>query len=65
MLGAIVSPTDPIAATAIARRLGVPRKLVMIVECESLDAAVALARRIPTLPSGGTVEVRPLEVRDA
>jgi len=36
VLGAIVSPTDPIAATAIARRLGVPRKLVAIVEGESL-----------------------------
>jgi monovalent cation/hydrogen antiporter len=36
VLGAIVSPTDPIAATAIARRLGVPRKVVTIVEGESL-----------------------------
>src|SRR4249919_4157510 len=36
VLGAIVSPTDPIAATAIARRLGVPRKLVTIIEGESL-----------------------------
>ena len=36
VLGAIVSPTDPLAATAIARRLGVPRKLVSIVEGESL-----------------------------
>jgi CPA1 family monovalent cation:H+ antiporter len=36
VLGAIVSPTDPIAATAVARRLGVPRKLVAIVEGESL-----------------------------
>jgi Na+/H+ antiporter len=36
VLGAIVSPTDPIAATAIGRRLGVPRKLVAIVEGESL-----------------------------
>jgi len=36
VLGAIVSPTDPIAATSIARRLGVPRKLVSIVEGESL-----------------------------
>jgi monovalent cation/hydrogen antiporter len=36
VLGAVVSPTDPIAATAIARRLGVPRKLVTIVEGESL-----------------------------
>jgi len=36
VLGAIVSPTDPIAATAVARRFGVPRKLVTIVEGESL-----------------------------
>ena len=36
VLGAIVSPTDPIAATAIARRLGVPRRIVAIVEGESL-----------------------------
>jgi monovalent cation/hydrogen antiporter len=36
VLGAIVSPTDPTAATAIAHRLGVPRKLVTIVEGESL-----------------------------
>ena len=40
-LGAIVSPTDPLAATAIARRLGVPRRLVTVLEGESLvnDAA--------------------------
>ena len=36
VLGAIVSPTDPLAATSIARRFGVPRKLVTIVEGESL-----------------------------
>jgi CPA1 family monovalent cation:H+ antiporter len=36
VLGAIVSPTDPLAATSIARRLGVPQKLVTIVEGESL-----------------------------
>ncbi len=36
VLGAIVSPTDPIAATAIARRLGVPQRLVAVVEGESL-----------------------------
>ncbi|MGH3082362.1 MAG: Na+/H+ antiporter [Gaiellaceae bacterium] len=36
VLGAIVSPTDPIAATAIARRFGVPRKIVSVVEGESL-----------------------------
>ena len=36
VLGAVVSPTDPIAATAIGKRLGVPRRLVDIVEGESL-----------------------------
>ena len=36
VLGAVVSPTDPIAATAIMRRLGVPRRLLSIVEGESL-----------------------------
>ena len=36
VLGAAVSPTDPIAATAIARRLGVSRRVVAIVEGESL-----------------------------
>jgi monovalent cation/hydrogen antiporter len=36
VLGAIVSPTDPIAATSIMRRLGVPRRVVTVVEGESL-----------------------------
>ena len=36
VLGAIVSPTDPTAATAIAERLGIPRRLVALIEGESL-----------------------------
>jgi monovalent cation/hydrogen antiporter len=36
VLGSVVSPTDPIAATAIMRRLGVPRRVVTVVEGESL-----------------------------
>ena len=36
VLGAIVSPTDPVAATAIAERLGVPRRVVTVLEGESL-----------------------------
>ena len=36
MLGAVVSPTDPLAATQIARRLGVPHRPVAIIEGESL-----------------------------
>jgi Na+/H+ antiporter len=47
-LGAIVSPTDPLAATAIARRLGVPRRLVVLLEGESLvnDATALVAYRL-------------------
>ncbi len=36
VLGAIVSPTDPVAATSIARRVGMPARVVTIVEGESL-----------------------------
>src|ERR671916_2454440 len=45
VLGAIVSPTDPVAATAIARRLGVPGRIVTIVEGEDLinDATALVA----------------------
>ena len=32
-----------------------------VVECRDLDEAIAIARRIPTLAAGGTVEVRPIE----
>ena len=36
VLGAVVSPTDPIAATSIAHRLGVPRRAITVIEGESL-----------------------------
>jgi CPA1 family monovalent cation:H+ antiporter len=36
VLGAIVSPTDPLAATEILRRLRVPRRMVSLIEGESL-----------------------------
>lgn len=47
VLGAIVSPTDPTAATAIAQRLGLPRRLVALVEGESLvnDGTALVAYR--------------------
>ncbi|HEY6781007.1 MAG TPA: Na+/H+ antiporter [Thermoleophilaceae bacterium] len=47
-LGAIVAPTDPLAATTIARRLGVPRRLVTVLEGESLinDATALVAYRV-------------------
>src|SRR5690349_15307168 len=45
VIGAIVAPTDAVAATAIASRLGVPRRLVAIIEGESLinDATALVA----------------------
>jgi monovalent cation/hydrogen antiporter len=48
VLGAIVSPTDAIAATAVAQRLGVPRRIITILEGESLvnDATGIVAYRI-------------------
>src|SRR5215207_1641024 len=48
VLGAIVSPTDPVAATAIAGRIGVPRRVVVVVEGESLinDATAITAYRV-------------------
>ena len=47
-LGAIVSPTDPVAATAIMRRVGAPRRLVNVIEGESLvnDATALVAYRV-------------------
>lgn len=36
VLGAVVSPTDPLAATQIAHRLGVPRRVIAIIEGEGL-----------------------------
>src|SRR6266481_7481082 len=43
VLGAIVSPPDAIAATAIAERLRIPRRIVTILEGESLvNEATAL-----------------------
>jgi monovalent cation/hydrogen antiporter len=35
-LGGILAPTDPLAASAIVRRLGAPRRVVTIIEGESL-----------------------------
>jgi CPA1 family monovalent cation:H+ antiporter len=47
-LGAIVAPTDPVAATSIMRRLGAPRRLVNVLEGESLvnDASALVAYKV-------------------
>jgi monovalent cation/hydrogen antiporter len=60
VLGAVVSPTDPLAATAIARRLGVPRRVVTIVEGESLindGSALVLYRVAVVAAVSGTFSV--------
>src|SRR5499426_835952 len=46
-LGAIVSPPDAVAASAIARRLGIPFRIVTVLEGESLinDAAALVLYR--------------------
>jgi len=45
LLGAVVSPTDAVAATSIARKVGMPQRIVDILEGESLlnDATGLLA----------------------
>jgi Na+/H+ antiporter len=57
-LGAIVSPTDPAAATAIMRRVGAPRRMVNILEGESLfnDATALVAYKVAVAAAvGGSV----------
>jgi CPA1 family monovalent cation:H+ antiporter len=46
-LGAVVAPPDAVAATAIARKVGMPRRIVSILEGESLvnDATALVALR--------------------
>ncbi|GAA3334880.1 Na+/H+ antiporter [Amorphoplanes nipponensis] len=47
-LGAVVAPPDAVSATAIARRIGLPRRVVVILEGESLlnDASALVLLRI-------------------
>jgi CPA1 family monovalent cation:H+ antiporter len=54
-LGAVVAPPDAVAATTVARRVGMPRRIVTILEGESLlndaTALVALNTAIAALTS--------------
>ena len=59
-LGAIVSPTDPLAATTIARRLGVPRRITSVIEGESLvndGTALVAYRTAVSAAVGGTFDL--------
>ncbi len=46
-IGAVVAPPDAVAATAVGRRIGLPRRIVTILEGESLlnDATALVALR--------------------
>ncbi|MBS2938004.1 sodium:proton antiporter [Nocardioides sp. J2M5] len=50
-LGAVVSPTDAVAATAIGKRLGLPHRLMTVLEGESLlnDASALVVLRTALL----------------
>ena len=60
-LGAIVAPPDAVAATAIFRRLGVPRRIVTILEGESLvnDATSLTLYRAAAAVALGTIAFSP------
>ncbi|PKW27253.1 cation:proton antiporter [Phycicoccus duodecadis] len=53
-LGAVVAPPDAVAATAVARRIGLPRKITTILEGESLlNDATALVTLRTALAAAG------------
>ena len=55
-LGAVVAPPDAVSATAIARRIGLPRRVVTILEGESLlnDATALVLLRLAAGAMAGT-----------
>jgi CPA1 family monovalent cation:H+ antiporter len=69
VLGAIVSPPDPVAATAVARRLRLPHRLVTILEGEGMfnDATALVAYKVAIVAavtggiSGGQVALELVE----
>ena len=58
-LGAVVAPPDAVAATAIARRIGLPRRTVTLLEGESLlnDATALVALKTAILAATGAATV--------
>ena len=58
-LGAVVAPPDAVAATTIARRVGLPRRVVSLLEGESLvnDATALVLLRTAIVAIGGSVTV--------
>jgi Na+/H+ antiporter len=58
-IGAVVAPPDAVAATAVARRIGLPRRTVTILEGESLlnDATALVALNTAILAAAGAATV--------
>jgi len=58
-LGAVVAPPDAVAATAVARRIGMPRKVVSLLEGESLlnDATALVTLRSAVAAMGAGVSL--------
>lgn len=58
-LGAVVAPPDAVSATSIARRVGLPRRVVTILEGESLfnDASAITCLRVGIMAIAATVSL--------
>nr|WP_255719914.1 Na+/H+ antiporter [Brachybacterium sp. ACRRE] len=58
-VGAVVAPPDAVSASAVARRIGLPRQIVTVLEGESLlnDATALVALRAAVAAIAGTVAV--------
>ncbi|MFJ6901992.1 cation:proton antiporter [Streptomyces hokutonensis] len=58
-LGAVISPTDAVAATSVGRRLGLPNRLLTVLEGEGLvnDASALVLLRSATAAFAGAVSV--------
>ncbi|WP_152352529.1 Na+/H+ antiporter [Brachybacterium subflavum] len=58
-VGAVVAPPDAVSASAVARRIGLPRQVVTVLEGESLlnDATALVALRAAVAAIAGTVAV--------
>jgi CPA1 family monovalent cation:H+ antiporter len=58
-LGAVVAPPDAVAATAVARRIGLPRRIVTVLEGESLlnDATALVALRTAVGAAAGVLSL--------
>ncbi|GAA1000032.1 cation:proton antiporter [Subtercola frigoramans] len=58
-LGAVISPTDAVAATSIGKRLGLPHRLSAVIEGESLvnDASALVLLRSAVAATAGAVSL--------